>query len=90
MNAGGADKGAAARGLLWQLYALPTDASGWLLALVRTAESLPACVVVSDMSLPGNPMVYVNPAFCQARARMRCMHLARDTRLMMKVVGPCR
>ena len=55
----------AARDLLWGDYELPVDAAGWLIALASVGETLPACIVLSDMRLPGNPMIYVNPEFCR-------------------------
>ena len=54
-----------ARELLWQGYDLPPDAAGWLIALASVGETLPACFVISDMTIPGNPMIYVNREFCR-------------------------
>ncbi|KAH8048362.1 PAS domain-containing protein [Aureococcus anophagefferens] len=41
------------------------DADEWLSAFTQIAETWPACIVVSDMTIPGAPMVYVNPEFCR-------------------------
>lgn len=42
---------------------LPKNVDEWLLALIATVASWPACIVVSDMTIAGAPMVYVNPMF---------------------------
>ena len=39
------------------------DADEWLSAFTQIAETWPACIVVSDMTIAGAPMVYVNPEF---------------------------
>lgn len=52
-----------ARDLFWEGYEIPADVSGWLIALAAVGEVLPACIVISDMRLTGNPMIYVNPEF---------------------------
>ena len=51
--------------LLWSAYALPLDCAGWLHAFVIAADQHPYSIVVSDMSLPGAPMIFVNRSFCQ-------------------------
>jgi hypothetical protein len=38
----------------------PQDADDWLNTFVASAESFPACIVISDMTIPGAPMVFVN------------------------------
>ena len=43
----------------------PQDADDWLNTFVVTAESFPACIVISDMTIPGAPMVFVNSEFCR-------------------------
>jgi PAS domain S-box-containing protein len=50
--------------LLWKKYKVPADVAEWMYAFVGAAETYPACVVISDMSIPGNPMVFVNQEFC--------------------------
>jgi len=52
-------------GLLWDQYKVPSDCAGWLYSFVSVAASLPACIVISDMSIPGNPMFFVNDEFCR-------------------------
>ena len=51
--------------LLWSAYDVPPDCAGWVHAFIGVAEMHPACIVLSDMSMPGNPMVYVNREFCR-------------------------
>jgi len=53
-----------ARLLLWADYKMPPDVAGFLLSFAAVVEAFPACIVVSDMCLPGNPMVFVNHEFC--------------------------
>jgi len=49
--------------LLWKKYRVPPDTAEWLYAFVGAAETFPACIVISDMSIPGNPMFFVNQEF---------------------------
>jgi len=49
--------------LLWSEYAIPSDCRAWLLSLVAAVEFLPVAVSVTDMSIAGNPLVYVNKEF---------------------------
>ena len=51
--------------LLWSGYTVPKDCAGWLHAFTSVAEHHPACIVLSDMAMSGNPMVFVNRAFCR-------------------------
>jgi len=51
--------------LLWSQYEVPPDVAGWLHSFVPVAETYPACIVISDMLMPGNPMCFVNPEFCR-------------------------
>lgn len=50
---------------LWKEYNVPDDMAGWLHAFVNVALSYPVPIVVSDMSMQGNPMCFVNNAFCR-------------------------
>ena len=51
--------------LLWSKYTVPEDCSGWIHSFVSVAETYPACIVISDMAMPGNPMFFVNQEFCR-------------------------
>ena len=42
---------------------LPEDADDWLKTFVASADSFPACIVISDMTLPDTPMVFINKEF---------------------------
>ena len=44
---------------------MPDDCAGWVHTFVSVAETYPACIVISDMSIPGNPMFFVNQEFCK-------------------------
>ena len=44
---------------------MPDDVAGWVHSFATVAETYPACIVISDMSMPGNPMIYVNNEFCR-------------------------
>ena len=50
--------------LMWSEYEVPDDCAGWLYSFASVAETVPACIVISDSTIPGNPMVYVNHEFC--------------------------
>merc|ERR1711988_690628 len=53
------------RDLVWSGYEMPADTAEWVYAFVGVAETYPACMVISDMSIAGNPMIYVNKEFCR-------------------------
>jgi PAS domain S-box-containing protein len=55
----------AARELIWSDYKVPSDLSGFLFSFVSIADSFPTCIVISDMCLAGNPMIFVNREFCR-------------------------
>ena len=38
----------------------PTDAEQWMNNFVDIADSYPACIVVTDMTVAVGPMIYVN------------------------------
>jgi len=52
-----------AKNLMWDQYLVPSDVEGFLYSFVAVAESFPACIVLSDMSIAGNPMFFVNQEF---------------------------
>jgi PAS domain S-box-containing protein len=60
----------------------PADAEEWLNMFVATAETLPACIVISDMCIPGAPMVYVNEAFCETTGYSRDEATGRNCRFL--------
>ena len=51
--------------LIWDKYTVPEDCAGWVHSFVAVAETYPACIVISDMQIPGNPMFFVNQEFCR-------------------------
>ena len=50
---------------MWKKYKVPTDAAEWLYSFIGAAETYPACIVISDMAIAGNPMFYINQEFCK-------------------------
>ncbi|EGB05623.1 hypothetical protein AURANDRAFT_30588, partial [Aureococcus anophagefferens] len=60
----------------------PQDADEWLSSFITFAETWPACIVVSDMTIPGAPMVYVNPEFCRVTEYPREEAVGRNCRFL--------
>jgi len=60
----------------------PQDADDWLNIFVSTAESFPACIVISDMTIPGAPMVYVNKEFCRTTLYTKEEAVGRNCRFL--------
>ena len=38
----------------------PRDADEWINSFVALADRFPACIVITDMTIAGAPMIYVN------------------------------
>jgi len=51
--------------LLWKQYTVPEDCAGWVHSFASVAETYPACIVICDSTIPGNPMVFTNQEFCR-------------------------
>ena len=60
----------------------PQDADDWLNSFVATAESFPACIVISDMTIPGAPMIFVNSEFCRTTGYAREEACGRNCRFL--------
>ncbi len=60
----------------------PKDADEWLNSFVSIAESLPACIVISDMTIAGAPMVFVNEEFCNTTGYSRMEATGRNCRFL--------
>eukprot|EP00595_Chromulina_sp_UTEXLB2642_P002385 CAMPEP_0196767552 /NCGR_PEP_ID=MMETSP1095-20130614/41737_1 /TAXON_ID=96789 ORGANISM="Chromulina nebulosa, Strain UTEXLB2642" /NCGR_SAMPLE_ID=MMETSP1095 /ASSEMBLY_ACC=CAM_ASM_000446 /LENGTH=883 /DNA_ID=CAMNT_0042135995 /DNA_START=41 /DNA_END=2692 /DNA_ORIENTATION=- len=60
----------------------PQDADDWLNMFVATAESMPACIVISDMTIPGAPMVFVNQEFCRTTGYAKEEAVGRNCRFL--------
>eukprot|EP00953_Heterococcus_sp_UTEX-ZZ885_P018372 10261-Heterococcus_DN1.PRE.1 len=58
------------------------DADDWLNKFTSTADSFPACIVVSDMTKPGAPMVFVNTAFCKVTGYSKEESVGRNCRFL--------
>ena len=61
---------------------LPQDADSWLNTFITIAETYPACIVISDMTIPGAPMVYVNPEFCRTTGYSKEESTGRNCRFL--------
>eukprot|EP01041_Mallomonas_annulata_P007869 gene7869-16101_t len=60
----------------------PVDADDWLNIFVQSAESFPACIVISDMTIPGAPMVFVNQEFVRTTGYAREEATGRNCRFL--------
>ena len=68
--------------LIWDRYSVPADCAGWMHSFVSVAETYPACIVISDMTIPGNPMVFVNREFCRITAYEKHEAQGRNCRFL--------
>ncbi|CAM9252965.1 unnamed protein product [Choristocarpus tenellus] len=60
----------------------PSDADEWLNMFVSTAESFPACIVISDMTIPGAPMVFINDEFTRTTGYTKEEAVGRNCRFL--------
>lgn len=60
----------------------PGDADEWLNMFVSTAEFFPACIVISDMTIPGAPMVYINGEFTKTTGYTKEEAVGRNCRFL--------
>ncbi|CAM9433591.1 unnamed protein product, partial [Chrysoparadoxa australica] len=58
------------------------DADDWLNMFVSAAESFPACIVISDMTIPGAPMVYINNEFTKTTQYTKEEAVGRNCRFL--------
>jgi len=68
--------------LLWNKYSVPDDCSGWIYSFISVAETYPACIVISDMAMPGNPMFFVNQEFCRTTGYAKTEAQGRNCRFL--------
>ena len=68
--------------LLWDQYRLQPDAMGWLYSIISAVETMPVSVCVSDMRIAGNPLVYVNQAFCKLTGYSKSEVQGRNCRFL--------
>ena len=68
--------------LLWHEYEVPDDVAGWVHSFATVAETYPACIVISDMSMPGNPMFFVNAEFCRVTGYAKTEAQGRNCRFL--------
>jgi PAS domain S-box-containing protein len=50
---------------VWSDYTIAEDVGYWIKMFISMAETLPVCIVIADMTIPNNPLVYVNDEFCK-------------------------
>ena len=70
------------REALWAAYKPPPPAAAWVSAIVAFGNALPAIVTLTDMSIKGNPLVYVNPLFCDVTRYGQQVVLGRNCRFL--------
>jgi PAS domain S-box-containing protein len=58
------------------------DAEAWLAKFTSTADTFPACIVVSDMTQHGAPMIFVNAAFCKVTGYTKEESVGRNCRFL--------
>ena len=63
-------------------YSIPTDAAGWLRAFAVLGSAMRSPICLSDMMLPGNPLIFVNRAWCEATGYLREEVLGRNCRFL--------
>jgi len=68
--------------LLWSKYDVPEDCAGWIHSFAAVAETFPACIVLSDMALPGNPMFFVNQEFSRTTGYAKHEAQGRNCRFL--------
>ena len=71
-----------ADGLIWDQYEVPEDCAGWIHSFASVASAMPACIVISDMGMPGNPMFFVNDEFCRVTGYDRKEAQGRNCRFL--------
>jgi len=68
--------------LMWKKYKVPADAAEWLYSFIGAAETYPACIVISDMAISGNPMFYVNQEFANTTGYAKKEAMGRNCRFL--------
>ena len=68
--------------VLWSKYRCLPELGGWLSAFLAVAEDFPASIVLTDMSTPGNRMIYVNRYFEAATGYSKEEALGRNCRFL--------
>ncbi|KAJ1627858.1 PAS domain-containing protein, partial [Pavlovales sp. CCMP2436] len=80
---GNTDKNAeSAKSLIWKKYKVPSDMEGFVFSFVAVAETFPACIVISDMSIPGNPMFFINQEFTKITGYSKSDAQGRNCRFL--------
>jgi len=78
--------GAAAEGAIsstvWSDYNIAEDVGYWVNMFISMAETFPACIVISDMTIIGSPMFYVNDEFCKTTGYSKDEAQGRNCRFL--------
>ena len=61
---------------------MPPEVRGWLTAFVEMVTTVQTQICLSDMMLPGNPLIYVNHTWCKTTGYSREEVLGRNCRLL--------
>ena len=78
----GGGRWALASELIWHDYTVPPDVAGWVHSFVAVAETYPACIVISDMAIPGNPMFFINQEFARVTGYSKQEAQGRNCRFL--------
>ena len=70
------------RELVWSEYTPPPDAFEWLFSIIDAAETMPTPITICDMRTAGNPMVYVNQAFCRCTGYRKADVQGKNCRIL--------
>ena len=68
--------------LLWTEYKVPDDVAGWVHSFASVAETYPACIVICDSTIPGNPMIFTNNEFCRVTGYAKHESQGRNCRFL--------
>jgi PAS domain S-box-containing protein len=76
------ERAAAARRALFHDYPVPADCAGWLTGLAILAETLPIAFTVSDPTIAGFPLVFVNGKFVEVSGYSKAECYGRNCRFL--------
>ena len=72
-------------------YRPPADCAGWLAGLAVLAETLPVALSISDATIAGFPLIYVNQKFTEVTGYEKREVYGRNCRfLQVRLLNPCK